>query len=64
MFTTGEVLSTASTVAEAWDRKWVAFFIFRLGGKNSKEQLEALAVDYAVRKTANQLGTDAVKKTR
>ena len=59
--TTAEVLSTASTVVEAWDRKWIALFIFRLGGKNSREQLEAQAVEYAVRKTANQLGADAVK---
>ncbi len=60
--TTGEVLSTASTIAVAWDRKWVALFVFRLGGKSSRVQLEAQAVEYAVQKTANQLGADAVKK--
>jgi curli biogenesis system outer membrane secretion channel CsgG len=59
---TAEVLSTASTVVNAWDRKWVALFVFSLGGKNSREQLEKLAVDYAVKKTAHQLGADAVKK--
>jgi curli biogenesis system outer membrane secretion channel CsgG len=59
---TAEVLSTASTVAEAWDRKWVALFVFRVGGKNSRKQLEMNAVDYAVAETANRLGADAVKK--
>jgi len=61
--TTGEVLSTASTTAEAWDRKWVALFVFRLGGKSDKKQLETQAVDYVIQKNANQLGADAVKKT-
>ena len=59
---TAEVLSTASTIAKAWDRKWVALFVFRLGGKNSREQLETNAVDYAVAETAYRLGADAVKK--
>jgi uncharacterized protein YceK len=47
--------STASATEKAWVDEWVAMFVFKLGEKKSQSQLEALALDYALKALANKL---------
>ena len=51
----GEILSTASVTEKAWMEEWVAFYAFRIGGGTSQQQLESLALDYALKQLANKL---------
>lgn len=51
----GDVFSTASVTEKAWVEEWVALYVFRLGTKKTEKQLEALAVDYALKSLANKL---------
>jgi curli biogenesis system outer membrane secretion channel CsgG len=59
---TGEVLATAAVMAEAWDREAVAMFVFRAGGTNSRQQLETMAMEYAISSLVSQLSRGAVIK--
>lgn len=50
-----EVLSTASVTEKAWEKEWVALYLFRVGERKTPTQLEPIAIDYALKALANKL---------
>lgn len=59
---TGEVLATCSFTETAFDRKGYFLGLFRAGGKNSRDQLEAMAIEHAMVRCGDLLAVNAVSK--
>ena len=52
---TSEILSTSSVTQKAWEEEWVAFFVFKIGSKKTKKQLEPIALDYAIKTLVDKM---------
>lgn len=59
---TGEVLATTSLTETAFDRKGYFLGFMQAGGKHDQSHLEAMAIEHAMIRCADQLALNAVQK--